>query len=93
MLASGERWTADSVIAFVAPGEGGAAFVAGRRIGKAVQRNRARRVLKAAWGGLAGRVREDQDVVLVARKTILGAGSPEIGDELSLLLRRCGVLP
>ncbi len=43
------------------------AFVAGRRVGSAVRRNRARRRLREAWRLMADRVRPGADVVLVAR--------------------------
>jgi ribonuclease P protein component len=81
------------VILYVAPGEPGArpAFVAGRRIGGAVIRNRARRVLRAAWRGLAPQLPEDIHVVVVARGTISGAGTKELETEMRGLLRSIGV--
>ena len=36
-----------------APGTGQAAFIAGRKVGGAVERNRARRILRAAWSEVA----------------------------------------
>ena len=82
------------MILYVAPGEPGTrpAFVAGRRIGGAVVRNRARRVLRAAWRSLAPLVPEDVHVVVVARGGISGAGSKELGTEMRGLLQRLGVL-
>jgi len=44
------------------------AFVAGRRVGKAVRRNRARRRVREAYRLLGERVRPGADVVLVARE-------------------------
>ena len=70
---------------FLAPGSGRAAAVASKRIGGAVQRNRARRILRAAWaevGPLAGQ----RDAVLVARTAIDGASSRELVDEMTALL-------
>ncbi len=43
------------------------AFVAGRRIGNAVRRNRARRRLREALRGMLPEIREGADVVLAAR--------------------------
>jgi len=43
------------------------AFVAGRRVGNAVRRNRSRRRLREAWRLMAERVRPGADVVVVAR--------------------------
>jgi ribonuclease P protein component len=80
------------VVLFVAPGTGSAAFVAGRRVGGAVLRNRARRILRAAWRELAPRVVEGNDVVLVARTTIAGARTHELVSEVEGLLTRAQVI-
>jgi ribonuclease P protein component len=74
------------VVVFVAAGGGRVAFVAGRKVGGAVERNRARRVLRAALrevapGGIAGR-----DVVVVAREAIAGARTQDVVAELGDLL-------
>ena len=80
------------MVAFVAPGRGLAAFVAGRRVGGAVERNRARRVLRAAWKDLAPRMQEGWDVVLVARESIRGAKSQDLVAEMEQLLSRVQVV-
>ena len=94
MLAGGRRVAGPRVILYVAPGEPGArpAFVAGRRIGGAVLRNRARRVLRAAWRDVAPLLPEDVHVVVVARGAISGAGTKELETEMRGLLRSTGVL-
>jgi ribonuclease P protein component len=76
---------------FVVPGSGAAAFVAGRRVGGAVSRNRARRIMRAAWRALAPRI-PGHDVVLVARASIRGARSPELVAEVEGLLSRAQVM-
>ena len=76
------------MVVFVAPGSGAVAFVAGRRVGGAVLRNRARRILRAAWRELASGVRDGFDVVLVARQAIRGARSHELVAEVDGLLAR-----
>lgn len=92
VLSDGRAFHADRVVLFVAPGAGSAAFVAGRRVGGAVLRNRARRILRAAWRELAPRVVEGNDVVLVARATIAGARSNELVSEVEELLTRAQVI-
>lgn len=74
------------MVVFVAPGSGGVAFVAGRKVGGAVARNRARRILRAAWRELAPRVREGYDIALVARATIRGAKTQDVVAEMTELL-------
>jgi len=80
------------VIVFVAPGPGSVAFVAGRRVGGAVLRNRARRILRAAWRELANEVADGYDVVVVARAAIVGARTQELVAEVGGLLSRAQVI-
>ena len=80
------------MVAFVAPGGGVAAFVAGRRVGGAVERNRARRVLRAAWRDVAPRMQEGWDVVWVARESIRWAKTQDLVAEMEQLLSRSQVI-
>ena len=81
------------VVLFVAPGSGEFALVAGKKIGGAVQRNRARRVLRAAIREVAPRGVEGHDVVLVAREAIRDARTQDLVTEMQELLRRGGTPP
>ena len=76
------------MVAFVAPGQGQVAFVAGRRVGGAVVRNRARRIMRAAWRELSLRMRTEYDVAWVARATIRGAKTQDLVAEMDELLTR-----
>lgn len=76
---------------FVAPGSGQVAVVAARRVGGAVERNRARRVLRAAWREIAPQVGDD-DIVLVARQGIRGAKTQDLVAEMTELLHREGLV-
>lgn len=80
------------MVVFVAPGAGSVAFVAGRRVGGAVVRNRAKRVLRAAWRELAPRLEDGYDVALVARGSIRGARTHDLVPEVERLLSRARVL-
>lgn len=73
------------MIVFLAPGSDRVAVVAGKRVGGAVQRNRARRVLKAAWRQVA-EAAQGRDAVLVAREPIVGAKSQDLVGEMTELL-------
>jgi ribonuclease P protein component len=81
------------VVVYVAraPGPSRAAFVAGRRVGGAVVRNRARRLLREAWMALVPKVRDGHHVVLVGRREIVGAKANEVTDEVDALLDAAGV--
>ncbi|HEX6580607.1 MAG TPA: ribonuclease P protein component, partial [Actinomycetota bacterium] len=78
------------VVLFVAPGSGEFALIAGKKIGGAVQRNRARRVLRAAIREVAPRGVEGHDVVLVAREAIRDARTQDLITEMTDLLHRGG---
>jgi ribonuclease P protein component len=94
ILRTGSATRSRRVVVFLARGSGSprAAWVAGRKIGGAVARNRARRLLREAWKALAPRVDEGWHAVLVARREIVGARAPEIIEEVGELLGRAGVL-
>jgi ribonuclease P protein component len=76
------------VVLFVAPGSGGVAVVAARRVGGAVERNRARRILRAAWREVASQAGHGNDVVLVAREAIRGSNTQDLVTEMTELLCR-----
>ena len=66
--------------------------VASKKVGRAVQRNRAKRVLRAALRDLHPRLCDSQWLVLVARGSIVedGVKSTQLQEELSSTLQRIG---
>ncbi len=72
------------------PVESRAAVVAGRRIGGAVIRNRAKRLLREAWR--REKVRSGWDVMLVARAAIVGARLVEVQAAVHQMLQRATLL-
>lgn len=80
------------MVLFVAPGSDGLAVVAARRVGGAVERNRARRILRAAWRQVAPQVMDGMDVVLVAREAIRGARTQDLVAEMTELLPAAGLV-
>ena len=75
------------MVVFSAPGHGGLAAVASRKVGGAVDRNRAKRILRAAWRVTPFEPSEATDVVLVAREGIRGVKTQDLVGEMSELLR------
>jgi ribonuclease P protein component len=57
-------------------------FVTGRKIGGAVVRNRARRLLREAWRAVAPSLPEGTEAVLVARPEIRGAKAGDVIDDV-----------
>jgi len=62
--------------------------VAGRTVGNAVKRNRAKRLLRAAMRGLMASLSPGWDLVLIARPPLATSGCAEVREALELLLRR-----
>ncbi len=88
VLDEGRRLHGGRVVVLLAPGTGRCAVVAGRRVGGAVERNRARRILRAAWRDVAPQAQAEHDVVLVARPGIRGARTQDLVAEMTELLSR-----
>ncbi len=68
-------------------------MVAGRKVGGAVARNRAKRVIRAASRELSTKIGADVDVVWVARTSIKGVRTHELMPEMRDLLVSAGVNP
>jgi ribonuclease P protein component len=68
------------------------AVAAGRSIGKAVQRNRAKRILRETLRPLIPSMASGWDIVLLARKPLTTAAYPEIEAALKTLLSRANLL-
>ena len=66
-------------------------IVAGRSMGNAVHRNRAKRLMRAALQPLFQRVAPGWDVILIARQPLLGASFPQIQSALSELSLRAKI--
>jgi ribonuclease P protein component len=94
VLREGRVHSSDRVVVYVAPvpGKSRAAWIAGRRVGTAVARNRARRLLRHAWDSLAPKVRAGTALVMVARPTISGAKAEDVREEISGVLTRAEVM-
>jgi ribonuclease P protein component len=65
---------------------------AGRSLGTAVKRNRAKRLLRSALQPYLSKVFPGWKIVLIARRPVLETGCPEIQDVLKELLLRAHLL-
>ena len=68
-------------------------FAAGRRVGGAVRRNRAKRLLREAARTQAPNVAGGWDLLCIARQPLGQATAAEARDVLSALLHRANVVP
>lgn len=94
VLAGARPAATGRVAVYSLPNQDGAraAFVCGRRIGSAADRNRARRVLREAWRSVQPRIGGGFDVVLVARPSIEGAKTQDVVEDLDRALAAAGVI-
>ncbi len=69
------------------------AVIAGKAIGGAVQRNRAKRLLRAAMQSLIDSVTPGWDLILIARAPLLACDMFEVREALVTLLRRAELTP
>lgn len=67
-------------------------ITAGKKIGGAVKRNRAKRVITAAFSNLRPIIQEGYDFVVVARVRILGAKSTQVEAVMKEQLKCAGLL-
>jgi ribonuclease P protein component len=93
----GKKVVCDHVVVFYHASETGCGlqfgFVASKRVGNAVRRNRAKRLLREAARHVADRMNNrDIWVVLVAKSTITAQTSRAIQDDLKQGLGRAGLL-
>lgn len=95
LRASGVRVRGEFVTLYVAPAEAYAfAVVASRRVGIAVLRNRARRVLREALRSVRSELRDDRAarMLLAARTGTARARTQDVAAELVTMLRGQGLI-
>ena len=66
---------------------------AGRAVGGAVQRNRAKRLLREAMRPLLPQIIPGWDLILIARPALSASSLQEIRQALTSLLRRAQIIP
>jgi ribonuclease P protein component len=83
----GRRYAGEIVVLYVRPTDSGrrVGVTAGRGLGGAVVRNRAKRRLREAYRQIEGRLCTSGDIVLVARSGVAAAGFTDIMQEMEAL--------
>ena len=67
-------------------------ITAGKKVGSAVYRNRAKRVIREAYRALLPRFNKSVDMVIVARAKCAHLKSNEVTDELESLLKKARLI-
>ena len=68
------------------------AFVSSKKVGNSVERNRSRRLMRAAYKAIEPEVKSGYDIVFVARATINGCREPEVERQLKKAMESAGIL-
>ena len=68
------------------------AFVASKKVGNSVKRNRSRRLMRAAFKAVEPNIKNGYDIIFVARAAINGCREPEVERQLKKTLEGAGIL-
>lgn len=74
------------------PGNSKIAFAAGRKIGKAILRNKIKRRLREACRQHAGNLADGYNIIFIARAKIKGISYHDVEKNMSALLKKTGLL-
>ena len=67
-------------------------FLASKKVGNSVKRNRAKRLMKESYRSLSNKLPDGYDFIIIARNTICGKGLADVEKSLYSAFKRTGVI-
>ena len=68
------------------------AFLASKKVGKSVQRNRGRRLMKESFRQLESQIPPGWDLILIARQTILDSKCADVKKSIEAAMKKAGII-
>jgi ribonuclease P protein component len=68
------------------------AFLASKKVGNSVRRNRARRLMKESYNQLSSDVKDGYDILFIARNNINGAKCQDVAKSMNDVLKKAKLL-
>lgn len=91
-FAAGQSYTSRQVVIYLLKGDTRYGFIASKKVGNSVKRNRARRLMREIVRLNLSRIKPDYQIVFIARQAINRAAYAEIEKSVLYVLRKAGVL-
>ena len=68
------------------------AFVSSKKVGNSVERNRSRRIMRAAYDSMKDKIVQGYDIIFVARSSIIGISEKELQRSMYGTVKSCGLM-
>lgn len=92
VFADGKNYSAKQVAMYVLKGPKRYGFIASKKVGNSVQRNRARRLMREVIRLHIEEIRNDVQIILIARPNIKGVSYVEVEKSIMYLLKKANAL-